>query len=104
MIPSDTTDKIRCMIIDGYRDSEIERSTGICRKTIAKIRKPYGPYRPGRLFNLFAEDRKTMSAARVAEKHGYSRQTVYNVLKGGNGVIQTRGTWDQGSDQGKDQC
>lgn len=98
MIPVELADKIRCMIVDGYRDTEIERSTGVCRRTISKIRKPYGPYRPGRLFNLFAEDRKTMSAARVAEKHGCTRQTVYNVLKGGNGDIQTRGTRDQGSD------
>lgn len=76
MIPAETIDKIRCMIIDGYRDTEIERSTGVCRKTITKIRKPYGPYRPGRLFNLFAEDRKTMSAARVAETEQYNDLTI----------------------------
>ena len=102
MIPTELADKIRCMIIDGYRNSDIERSTGVCNRTIAKIRKPYGPYRPGRLFNLFAEDRKTMSAARVAEKYGYSRQTVYNVLKGGNGDIQTRRARDQGGNQNED--
>ena len=103
MIPVELADKIRCMIVDGYRDAEIERSTGVCRRTISKIRKPYGPFRPGRLYNLFAEDRKTMSAAKVAEKHGYSRQTVYNVLNGGRNDLSSRGPRDQGGNEGEKQ-
>lgn len=81
-IPKELQDQVRCMIVDGYRDAEISRAVGVSTPTVAKIRKPYGPYKPGRLYQLFSEDRKSMSAILVAEKHGCTRQTVYNILKG----------------------
>lgn len=85
--PKEKVEKIIELYKQGFKNKEIEKETGVLYETVKTIisREVYGgkpkPNHKMQIIGMMAHDRLTMSAKEVAEKYGFSRNTVDNWLR-----------------------
>ena len=82
-LPYDLVRACAALIRAGRRNIDIARELGVHPQTVSRYRRMMGAPLPCKAKHpLIVADAKVMPIAHVAKKYGYSRQQIYNILRG----------------------
>lgn len=83
ILPPDLIRSVAALIRAGKRNIDIVRELGVAPQTVSKYRRMMDYPIPQKVtYPLIVEDAKRMAIAHVARKYGYSRQQIYNIVRG----------------------